>query len=601
MGFLCGGDDLAISKEQIADIKNAVNIVDVIGEVVTLTKAGRHFLGLCPFHKEKTPSFNVIEDRQFYHCFGCGKSGDVFKFLEEYRQITFMESVQILAERVGIRVTVNQPRIDQTQPHPHQQIFSLNQDASKFYHAVLMTTTQGQAAKDYLYSRGLTDELINYFNIGLAPAEPDYLYQAMSKKYDEDTLMQAGLFNLSEGNRVFDAFQNRIMFPLTDDSGRILGFSGRIWTEGDLEKGQAKYKNTRSTSIFNKSYELYHMDRAKAVAKKTHEIYLMEGFIDVIAAYRAGISNAVASMGTALTPEHVRHLKRFTKKVILTYDGDKAGQNAIAKSLEILQDMTVEIVRMPNQMDPDEFLQANSEEDLHQLLTQSRLSSTEFWIYYLKPENTDNLQAQIAYVERISQLIARVPSITAQNTYINLVADLLPDFDYMQVEQAVDNHRVADRQQRQEKSYQDRQVIKTLPLSKALSALNKAENQLFHRLLHHPYLLNEFRNRPDFTFHTPELQSLYKLLEKSGEISSLDLANLSEAENRAYYQVLEEVLPHEMAEGEISQIEDRIDRLLQEQKLRQRAKAVRESSNHGDIDRAVEELQALIAQKRKLE
>lgn len=601
MGFLCGGDDLAISKEQIADIKNAVNIVDVIGEVVTLTKAGRHFLGLCPFHKEKTPSFNVIEDRQFYHCFGCGKSGDVFKFLEEYRQITFMESVQILAERVGIRVTVNQPRIDQTQPHPHQQIFSLNQDASKFYHAVLMTTTQGQAAKDYLYSRGLTDELINYFNIGLAPAEPDYLYQAMSKKYDEDTLMQAGLFNLSEGNRVFDAFQNRIMFPLTDDSGRILGFSGRIWTEGDLEKGQAKYKNTRSTSIFNKSYELYHMDRAKAVAKKTHEIYLMEGFMDVIAAYRAGISNAVASMGTALTPEHVRHLKRFTKKVILTYDGDKAGQNAIAKSLEILQDMTVEIVRMPNQMDPDEFLQANSEEDLHQLLTQSRLSSTEFWIYYLKPENTDNLQAQIAYVERISQLIARVPSITAQNTYITLVADLLPDFDYMQVEQAVDNHRVADRQQRQEKSYQDRQVIKTLPLSKALSALNKAENQLFHRLLHHPYLLNEFRNRPDFTFHTPELQSLYKLLEKSGEISSLDLANLSEAENRAYYQVLEEVLPHEMAEGEISQIEDRIDRLLQEQKLRQRAKAVRESSNHGDIDRAVEELQALIAQKRKLE
>lgn len=601
MGFLCGGDDLAISKEQIADIKNAVNIVDVIGEVVTLTKAGRHFLGLCPFHKEKTPSFNVIEDRQFYHCFGCGKSGDVFKFLEEYRQITFMESVQILAERVGIRVTVNQPRIDQTQPHPHQQIFSLNQDASKFYHAVLMTTMQGQAAKDYLYSRGLTDELINYFNIGLAPAEPDYLYQAMSKKYDEDTLMQAGLFNLSEGNRVFDAFQNRIMFPLTDDSGRILGFSGRIWTEGDQKKGQAKYKNTRSTSIFNKSYELYHMDRAKAVAKKTHEIYLMEGFMDVIAAYRAGISNAVASMGTALTPEHVRYLKRFTKKVILTYDGDKAGQNAIAKSLEILQDMTVEIVRMPNQMDPDEFLQANSEEDLHQLLTQSRLSSTEFWIYYLKPENTDNLQAQIAYVERISQLIARVPSITAQNTYITLVADLLPDFDYMQVEQAVDNHRVADRQQRQEKNYQDRQVIKTLPLSKALSALNKAENQLFHRLLHHPYLLNEFRNRPDFTFHTPELQSLYKLLEKSGEISSLDLANLSEAENRAYYQVLEEVLPHEMAEGEISQIEDRIDRLLQEQKLRQRAKAVRESSNHGDIDRAVEELQALIAQKRKLE
>lgn len=601
MGFLCGGVDLAVSKEQILDIKNSVNIVDVIGEVVALTKAGRHFLGLCPFHKEKTPSFNVIEDKQFYHCFGCGKSGDVFKFLEDYRQITFMESVQILADRVGINVSVSQPRVEQTQSHPHQKLFSLNQDASKFYHAVLMTTTQGQEAKQYLYDRGLSDELIAYFNIGLSPSEPDYLYQAMSKKYDEDTLMHVGLFNLSENGRVFDAFQNRIMFPLTDDSGRVLGFSGRIWTENDQQQGQAKYKNTRSTLIFNKSYELYHMDRAKAVAKKTHELYLMEGFMDVIAAYRAGISNAVASMGTALTSEHVRHLKQFTKKVILTYDGDKAGQNAIAKSLEILRDMTVEIVRMPNQMDPDEFLKANSEEELAKLLTQSRLSATEFWIYYLKPENTDNLQAQIAYVEKISEMIAQVSSITAQNTYIHLVADLLPDFDYMQVEQAVNNHRLADRKQRQEQTYQGQQVLKTLPLSKALSALNKAENQLFHRLLNHPYLLNEFRNRSDFFFHTPELQTLYLVLEKTGEISSLDLASLSEEENRAYYRVLEEVLPPEIAEGEIVQIEERIYRLLGEQELRHTAKSIRESSNHGDIDRAVEELQALISQKRKLE
>ncbi|WP_202922273.1 DNA primase [Streptococcus sp. S784/96/1] len=601
MGFLCGGDDLAISKDQIADIKNAINIVDIIGEVVSLTKAGRNFLGLCPFHNEKTPSFNVIEDKQFYHCFGCGKSGDVFKFLEEYRQITFMESVQILAERSGISIAVQEPQVKRTQVHPHQKIFLLNQDASKFYHAVLMTTTQGQEAKNYLYSRGLTDEIISYFNIGLSPSEPDYLYQAMSKKYDEDTLMQAGLFNLSENNRIFDAFQNRIMFPLTDDGGHILGFSGRIWTEEDKEKGQAKYKNTRTTPVFNKSYELYHMDRAKAVAKKTHEIYLMEGFMDVIAAYRSGITNAVASMGTALTPEHVRHLKQYTKKVILTYDGDSAGQNAIAKSLEILREMTVEIVRMPNQLDPDEFLQRHSEEALAKLLTQSRLSSTEFWIYYLKPVNTDNLQAQIAYVEKISELIAQVPSLTAQNTYINLVADLLPDFDYMQVEQAVNNHRLIDRKERQEKTYQERQVIKNLPLSKALTALHKAENQLFHRILHHPYLLNEFKNRSDFSFKIPELQSLYLLLKKSGEISALDLSLLSEEENRAYYQVLEEILPPEVAEGEIVQIEERIYRLLEEQKFRHTAKSIRESSNHGDIDRAVEELQALISQKRKLE
>ena len=588
---------MAISKEQIADIKSSVNIVDVIGEVISLTKAGRHFLGLCPFHKEKTPSFNVIEDKQFFHCFGCGKSGDVFKFLEEYRQITFMESVQILAERSNIALPISQPLQSNQQNNPYQELYALNLDAAKFYHAVLTTTQQGQAAKAYLYSRGLTDELIDYFNIGLAPDEADFLYQAMSKKYSENTLVQVGLFNLSESNQVFDAFRNRIMFPLTDDKGRILGFSGRIWTESDQKSQQAKYKNTRSTLIFNKSYELYHLDRAKAVAKKTQELYLMEGFMDVIAAYRSGVTNAVASMGTALTPEHVSHLKQYAKKLVLTYDGDKAGQNAIAKSLELLKGIPVDIVRMPNQMDPDEFLQSHSEEELYQLLTQSRLSATEFWIYYLKPENTDNLQSQITYVEKIAQLIAQVPSITAQNTYINLVADFLPDFDYRQVEQAVDNYRVANRQKR---SGQNQQPIAVLPVSKALSALAKAENQLFHRLMHHPYLLNEFRNR-DFSFKTPELQTLFEILKDSGEISSADLAQLSDMENLAYYQVLEEQLPPTVADGEIAQIEARINRILQEQQLVQKAKVIRESSSHGDMDHALEELEALIAQKRKLE
>lgn len=601
MGFLCGGDDLAISKEQILDMKNSVNIVDVIGEVVALTKAGRHFLGLCPFHKEKTPSFNVIEDRQFFHCFGCGKSGDVFKFLEEHRQISFMESVQILAERLGMTIAVNQSKSEAIKPNPHQALIDLNMDAAKFYHAVLMTTKVGQKAKEYLYSRGFTDDLLEYFNIGLAPEENNYLYKAMSKKFDEDTLMQSGLFNLSNSNQVFDAFQNRIMFPLKNDRGDIVGFSGRIWQEIDNQNLSAKYKNTRSTVIFNKSYELYHLDRAKVVAKKTKEIYLMEGFMDVIAAYRAGVDNAVASMGTALTMEHVNHLQKFTKKIILTYDGDKAGQHAIAKCLDLLQNMSVEIVRMPNQQDPDEFLQANSEEELHQLLTQSRISSTEFWIHYLKPDNIDNLQAQIAYVEKISQLIARVKSITAQNTFIHIVAELLPNFDYLQVEQAVNNYRLVDREHRQNRIGGSQQIVTTLPMTKSLTALNRAENHLLHRLLHHEYLLNEFRNRVDFRFETPELQNLYQILSRNGEISVLDIANLSESEHLAYYQVLEENLPEDIADNEIVEIERRIFQLKQEKEFRQKSKVIRDSSNHGDYDKAVEELEALISQRRNME
>ena len=363
MGLLCGGGYLAIDKNKISEIKNSVNIVDVIGEVVALTRTGRTYLGLCPFHKEKTPSFNVIEDKQFYHCFGCGKSGDVFKFLEEYRQVTFLESARLLAERANIPLQIEAQNVLTRSQNPNQNLLDIHKDATKFYRAVLLTTKEGQRARDYLLERGLSDDLIVHFDIGLSPDENDFLYQTLVKKYDETALLNSGLFNLSENtNQLYDAFKNRIMFPLTDDRGNVIAFSGRIWTKEDLDNKQAKYKNSRSTPIFNKSFELYHLDKARAVISKKHEVYLMEGFMDVIAAYRSGIENAVATMGTALTVEHVRHLQKYTKKVILTYDGDAAGQNAIAKSLEFLSDFSVDIVRIPDQMDPDEFIQKNSPE-----------------------------------------------------------------------------------------------------------------------------------------------------------------------------------------------------------------------------------------------
>lgn len=603
MGLLWGGDILAIDKETISQIKNSVNIVDVIGEVVALSRSGRHYLGLCPFHKEKTPSFNVIEDRQFFHCFGCGKSGDVFKFIEEYRQVPFLESVQILAERSGLAIEPLAPnQQSSSSKRPHQLLLDIHEDAQKFYHAVLMTTKIGQKARDYLYQRGLDDDLIAHFKIGLAPAEMDYLYRSLSPKYGEKELSASGLFNLSESsNTIYDAFRNRIMFPLTDDKGNTIAFSGRIWTEEDQTKKIAKYKNSRATVLFNKSFEFYHLDKAKPVIAKKHEVFLMEGFMDVIAAYRAGHGNAIASMGTALTNEHVQHLKSLTKKVILTYDGDDAGQNAIAKSLELLKDFQVEIVRIPNKMDPDEFIQKNSPEDLSQLLEHSRISDVEFLIEFLKPENMDNLQSQIAYVEQIGRIIAAAPSITAQNSYINRVADLLPDFDYLQVEQTVNSYRLEERQQRQGSALSPVTKMVTLPLSKNLSAIAKAENQLLHRLIHHDYLLNEFRHKEEFYFDTPQLQQLYHILKTNGEISSLDLSTLSEDVNHAYYRVLEENLPPEVSNGEIEDILRKRQKLLNERDIQKQGKQVRESSNSGDHQLALEVLENLIAQKRKME
>ena len=592
-----------IDKEIISDIKNSVNIVEVIGEVVALTKVGRNFLGLCPFHGEKTPSFNVVEDKQFYHCFGCGKSGDVFKFIEEYRGVSFMDAVQIIAERSGIQLAIE--KTDLSQPkrqNPYQSLYDIHTEAAKFYHAVLMTTKMGEEARSYLYQRGLTDEIIRHFQIGLAPSEGNYLYQSMAERFDEGTITDSGLFNLTENNMVYDAFQNRIMFPLSNDNGQVVAFSGRIWQETSLSDGhQAKYKNSRSTAIFNKSYELYHLDKAKPVIKKSHEVYLMEGFMDVIAAYRAGIENAVASMGTALTHEHVQHLSKYCKKVVLSYDGDKAGQAATVKALDELKDLAVEIVSIPNQMDPDEFIQKNSPEELQELLTKTRISNVEFLIRYLKPENTENLQAQIEFVEKMAPIIAQTPSITAQNSYIYMLAELLPDFDYQQVENAVNNSRLSNRQNQQDQVFQQPRPQINLLLSKQVSRLVKAENHLLNRMIEFPIVLNDYRLREDFHFATPELQILYQILCENGEVTSQDLSEQSDGVQQAWYRILEEDLPSEIADNELAEVESVRDKELLRKENQMIGKKVREASHNGDVDRAIEELERLIAQKRRME
>ena len=592
---------LLIDKEIISDIKNSVNIVEIIGEVVALTKAGRNYLGLCPFHGEKTPSFNVVEEKQFYHCFGCGKSGDVFKFIEEYRGVSFMDAVQIVADRAGFPLEIKHSRKElSTHTHPHQALYDIHAEAARFYHAVLMTTKIGEEARSYLYERGLTDEVIKHFQIGLAPNENNYLYKSVSGKFDEQVIMNSGLFNLADNNLVYDAFQNRIMFPLANDKGQVIAFSGRIWQASDIEQKVAKYKNSRSTPIFNKSYELYHLDKAKATIKKSHEIYLMEGFMDVIAAYRAGIENAVASMGTALTHEHVEHLRKFAKKIILTYDGDKAGQAATAKALNELYDLSVEIIRIPDNMDPDEFIKKNSADDLQNLLTKTRISDIEFLLNYLKPDNIENLQAQIEFVEQMSLLIAQVQSITAQNSYIYMLAELLPDFDYQQVEQAVNNHRLVNRREQQQQSHQ--QVSRLdIPVTQQVSRLIKAESHLLQRMIDNPVILNDYRLRKDFHFATVELQTLYDILKTNGEVTPQDLSEQNDSVQQAWYRVLEENLPEEVSEQELIEVEQTRDKELLRKENQLIGKKVREASHSGDADTALEELERFIAQKRRME
>ena len=513
-----------------------------------------------------------------------------------------MDAVQIVSEKAGIAIP-NQARPHQpTLVNPNQELYDIHQEASKFYQAILMTTKMGEEARNYLHERGLTDEVIRHFQLGLAPAEGNYLYRNLSEKFSEKVITDSGLFTISDAGTVFDAFQERIMFPLTDDTGRVIAFSGRLWKEAVDGSHQAKYKNSRSTRLFNKSFELYHLDQAKTSAKKLREMYVMEGFMDVIAAYRAGIENAVASMGTALTPEHVHHLSHFTKKVILTYDGDKAGLEATVKALDVLQDLDLEIVRIPDQMDPDEYLKKTSPEELASLLKDSRISKVEFLMNYWKPSYIENLQAQIEFVEKLAPIIAQTQSITAQSAYIYKLADLLPDFDYLQVEQIVNNSRLQQREATQKSGASKRSnfSVDFLP-NRGMSRLVKAENHLLNRMKDFPMILNDYRLRSDFSFDTPELQVLYKLLCQNGEVSSQDLSEQPEGVQHAWYRMLEEDLPEEISDGELEEVEETRQRELLRKENQQIGNKVKEASSTGDAETALLELERLIAQKRRME
>lgn len=587
-----------VSTQEIQDLKSRVNIVDVIGDYLPLTKAGRNYLGLCPFHGEKTPSFNVNQEKQFYHCFGCGKSGDVYRFVEEMDGIPFMEAVAKVARFIGETIEVTPSRqVPSQQPSEEADLIALHQEAAVFYQAILLTSTMGKEALAYLESRGLSRKDIEYFGIGLAPDRGSYLYDRVAQKFNfgEDRYLDSGLFHI-EQNRLVDSFYNRIMFPLTNVKGQVIGFSGRIF--GDSSDQQAKYKNSRRTQIFNKSFEFYHLDQALPHLKKAKEVYLMEGFMDVIAAYRAGVKNAIATMGTALTAEHVQRLRAYQTSVVLAYDGDDAGQAAIEKSIQELKGFAVEVVRFAQGMDPDEYLQAHSPEDLRICLQETRMDSIEFLMDYYRPPQLQGVQAQLAYVEKLLPFIATLPTDLLREVYIRKLSQEATAFDVAQLEQMLGQARV---QVAAGGPQQVQLPAVELHLRLPKSRLTNAERQLLHRLIHHSSLLNEFRFLENFHFVEKDHEHLYQLLLKKGQMTSQDLDQESEEINHLWYQILELNLPPQIGDEEIEQL--LWTQELEKNRLRNKeiAQNIQAASQIGRHDQAVLDLNELIAQKRKME
>lgn len=340
-------------------VKQQADIVRVIGEYVRLKKSGQNFTGLCPFHGEKTPSFAVHPVKQIFHCFGCGKGGDVFTFVMEMEKCQFPEAVRTVAEKCGIAIPRPKERSPEERKENQQRaaLIEMHKEAQSFFVRQLETTAEGKAARAYLEDRGLDKETIAQFGIGYAPTGGDILLRFLKQKYAEKLMADSGLVSRDQSGRLFDRFRRRITFPIANESGKIVAFGCRA-----LGDDQPKYLNSPETPIYSKSNVLYHMDRAKEGIRRQDFAVLVEGYMDAIAVARAGISNVVASCGTSLAEPQIKLLGRFTKRIIVNYDPDAAGQAATERSISLLleQDFEVRVLALPpigdKKADPDLFI-----------------------------------------------------------------------------------------------------------------------------------------------------------------------------------------------------------------------------------------------------
>lgn len=414
---------MRIDQSIINEIKDKTDILDLVSEYVKLEKRGRNYIGLCPFHDEKTPSFTVSEDKQICHCFGCKKGGNVFQFTQEIKDISFVEAVKELGDRVNVAVD-----IEATQSNSNVQIASddlqmieMHELIQEFYYYALTKTVEGEKALTYLLERGFTDALIKVRGIGFAPDSSHFCHDFLQKKgYDIELAYEAGLLSRNEENfSYYDRFRNRIMFPLKNAQGRIVGYSGRTYT------GQEpKYLNSPETPIFQKRKLLYNLDKARKSIRKLDEIVLLEGFMDVIKSDTAGLKNVVATMGTQLSDEHITFIRKLTSNITLMFDGDFAGSEATLKTGQHLlqQGLNVFVIQLPSGMDPDEYIGKYGNDAFTAFVKNDKKSFAHYKVSILKDEIAHNDLSYERYLKELSHDISFMKSSILQQKAINDVA-----------------------------------------------------------------------------------------------------------------------------------------------------------------------------------
>ena len=405
------------SDDIIEEVRMKNDIVDVISQYVKLSRKGSSYFGLCPFHNEKTPSFSVTPSKQMYYCFGCGAGGNVYNFIMEYENYSFGEALSHLAGRAGVELPkIEYSREAKEKAEQRAALLEINKLAAQYFYYQLRRES-GKTAHGYLLGRGLSEETIRKFGLGYSDKYSDDLYKYLkSKGYSDDLLRESGLFNVDERRGMYDKFWNRVIFPIMDVNNRVIGFGGRVM--GD---GKPKYLNSPETKIFDKSRNLYGLNVARTTRK--NYLILCEGYMDVIAMHQAGFTNAVASLGTALTSGHASLVKRYTKEVLLLYDSDGAGVRAALRAIPILREagVTSRVVSLKPWKDPDEFIKNEGAEAFEERLNQA-MDSFMFRVHIAEQDFAmDAPQGQNQFFERCAEMLLELSDELERNLYIEAI------------------------------------------------------------------------------------------------------------------------------------------------------------------------------------
>ena len=515
----------------IEDLKYASSIEGTIGSYITLKRAGTNTVGLCPFHSEKSPSFTVFTESQSYYCFGCGKGGDVITFIREIENLSYVEAIRFLAERAGM--TVPEDSENDFAAKRRVRILEMNREAARIYHECLKSP-EGEAARAYLSGRGLSAKTIRRFGIGYAPQSWDFLREKLKAKgFSQEDMLAAALSNTSQNGKAYDMFRDRIMFPIIDLRGNVIAFGGRL-----MQGNGPKYLNSADTPVFKKSRNLFALNFAKSAGGDT--LILGEGYMDVIAMHQAGFENAVATLGTSLTADQARLFAQYTKKVVIAYDSDAAGQNAAKRAINLFGEtgISVSVLQIEGAKDPDEYIQKFGRERFEHLLGKGK-SAIHFEIDKLRSQyNLTDSEGKVQFLGAFCALISEVQNDLSRGVYIGEMAAEL-GVERESITSTVNNIRkrkfndMKRREAHNLSSYvQDNGDTKTASRRRnADITLLAAEEQLITMLMRHPDYYSIIKGQLDPQgFEDEMLGKLYKLLTERLENGlSTELIHLSSA------------------------------------------------------------------------